>query len=314
MRQKLIAMSLAVTTLCLWAVQGGAFNLVRQQVTAPAIVTAYRETVVAVPDGPAFPCRAEADPSCADAGVPWWQHRDTRQSTNLVQYQIVAPGLVTEDKFVAAIALLWQWPEGQAVLRRAATAGVTIGTTDKRPGGDAIASYQQPQRRVVVLTGYAQIPTALLADLLAHELRHAVDYANGTNRQMTARACIADEQAAVATEQRYLLWLTGRFGRLPLPGEAPGLTAQAIDRLVFLQLLGNATPSQVASRTSQAYHDICGAWPLELPIPPFPLQFSLSAQPGLRRGREHQPPTPQRRDGASVAALHPAAITRKWAR
>jgi hypothetical protein len=48
----------------------------------------------------------------------------------------------------------------------------------------------------------------MLADVIAHELRHAADRAAGVWQRRTPDDCYANEQSAYATERRFLVWLT----------------------------------------------------------------------------------------------------------
>ncbi len=65
-----------------------------------------------------------ANPSCNRDD--WWAEYNAIQGSDPVQYRFLGPALVTEQRFVEAIWLLWQWPEGASLLREAAASGVRV--------------------------------------------------------------------------------------------------------------------------------------------------------------------------------------------
>jgi hypothetical protein len=167
-----------------------------------------------VVDGPAdtltFTCLTE-NPSCGRD--VWWAERNEIGTGDLRQFSFLAPNFLSEHRFVEAVWLLWQWPEGKALLQDAAGFGVGIaaGLNGDR---DNFAAFDESTRTIWVSSRYADSATWLVADVLAHELTHASDAA-GRRLGRTPSGCIAAEQRAFHAEQRFLTYVRERFGGLP---------------------------------------------------------------------------------------------------
>jgi hypothetical protein len=151
----------------------------------------------------------QTNPSCTRD--PWWVEHNDDQATRLVEYRFIGPGLVTEERFVEAIWFLWQWPEGKAILGAAADVGVTIAAG---PEDDAFAIYSPLLGRIRVNRAFSAA-TWMVADVLAHELKHVADFTTSTYVSDSFADCLTREQRAYAVEQRFLRWTTDRFGGLP---------------------------------------------------------------------------------------------------
>jgi hypothetical protein len=164
--------------------------------------TSYVYPVIGPPgDDAGFWCLPE-NPSCTRD--PWWVEWNELQREQLVQYAFVGPGLVTEYRFIEAIWLLWQWPEGKTLLREAAAHGVKIVAAPRQ--GGAFASYNSSRRQVTVEQDSVEASTWMVTAVLAHELKHAADDRAGA--RMT-------ERAAEQVEAGYLRWISERCGGLP---------------------------------------------------------------------------------------------------
>jgi hypothetical protein len=156
--------------------------------------------------------------SCQDG--PWWQAQSERTSARLRQATatyVGLDGLTSDPDFGEAVRLLWQWPEGRKELIGAADRGVTIVQGPRHPAAntDAFATYQESTLTIEVAYDDMDVPTWMLADLLAHELRHANDMGRPDATWDDRKGCFLLEERAYATEQRYMTWLTHRFGPLP---------------------------------------------------------------------------------------------------
>jgi hypothetical protein len=158
--------------------------------------------------------------SCADG--PWWQAQSDRGSLHSPPLSTFAglDGLRADPDFGEAVRLLWEWPEGRKELVGAAKHGVRIVQGPRHSSGDSdsFATYDDDTLTVEVAYEDMDVPTWMLADLLAHELRHANDISQSPGGWEGASGCFSLEERAYATEQRYMTWLKSRFGTLPSAG------------------------------------------------------------------------------------------------
>ena len=176
------------------------------------------------------------------------------QSDDPVQYRFVGPGLVTEGRFIEAIWLLWKWPEGQELLRSAADHGVMILA---HPSADkAVAYYSHAVRAIVINPRFQEASTWMVADVLAHELRHAADHRSGHRTVGTYDACIAAEQAAYQTERRFLVWIVERFEGIPAPQRVAD-TLSEDDHTLYSNLFSIAAAPDVDLKALEDYRQNC---------------------------------------------------------
>jgi hypothetical protein len=216
------------------------------------IPTAYVLPLVGPPpDETAFPC-LRLNPSCARD--PWWVEWNEIQGRELVQFSFLPPGFVAEARFIEAIGLLWQWPEGQALLGQAADHGVIVVAADLQRS--AFAAYQASTHLLAVNVAFAETSTWMVSDMLAHELRHVADQQAGIRMAATYADCIEREQGAYQTERRFLLWLAGRFGGLPSPGSVRARLTPA-DFALYSNLRSIATSPDVDARALEDYRQSC---------------------------------------------------------
>ncbi len=160
-----------------------------------------------------FPCLKE-NPACGRE--PWWAEWNERQETAYVTYRGIGTGFITQARFREAVGLLAQWPEGQTLLRKANGLGVLV-VASSTDGEEAFASYQRLFHLVTVNARFVEVSTWMLADVLAHELRHVADHADGVPPPQSEAACYASEQAAYEVERRYLQWLVGDLVKQSFP-------------------------------------------------------------------------------------------------
>jgi hypothetical protein len=154
-----------------------------------------------------------ANPSCGrDA---WWGEWNELQESSLVQYRFLGPGLITERRFTEAIWLVWRWPEGGVLLQSAADQGLGVVTASAADLPTAFSAFSPGRHLIGVNDDFNQTSTWMVADLLAHELRHAADQAAGVRQANTFADCIQREQVAYQTEDRFVHWLANTLGGLP---------------------------------------------------------------------------------------------------
>ena len=153
-----------------------------------------------------------ANPSCS-RNDPWWVEWDEVQSSELSEFSF-APGLVAEARYTEAIWLIWRWPEGRTLLQEAGLNGVWILTFPPEWAAPAYAMYSDAANALVVNRRFTETSTWLVADVLVHELQHAIDDRRGEFRGGGYARCIL-EQRAYAQEASFLRWLTGRMGGFP---------------------------------------------------------------------------------------------------
>ncbi|MBI4493059.1 MAG: hypothetical protein HY690_09720 [Chloroflexi bacterium] len=194
------------------------------------------------------------NPSCGRD--PWWAERNEPQDAQLVQYQFVGPGLVTEQRFAEVARLLWQWSEGRFLLGEAAAHHVAIVTLPDSMSSLAYAAYIPQYRVVFVNRRFTAAPTWMVAAVLAHELKHAADHRAGSRQELDFEDCIAREQVAYQVEARYLQWLGARYQGfpsrdLPLERLAPD------DLGLYLDLYHVATSPDVNAEAFEDYRQHC---------------------------------------------------------
>jgi hypothetical protein len=172
-------------------------------------------SVIEAPPADGWPCYT-GNPSCnRDL---WWHQVNEVQRSEMVTFQF-APGLSSEYRYIEAIRLLAQWPEGLAILKDAGEARVKIITTSDILLPGAVASFTSPENVIRVRTSFRQSPNWMLADSLAHELKHASNQVRGVHQRDEYNDCISDEESAYQTEARFLSWLDAKTGGLPKPSE-----------------------------------------------------------------------------------------------
>ena len=198
----------------------------------------------------AFWCLKE-NPSCSrDA---WWVEWNELQDRTPVQFRFLGPGLVVEKRFVEAIMLLWQWPEGKGLLKDAASQSVHILAAP--PRGEYFGVWVQPLNAIGINRLYTETSTWMVADILAHELTHAADRHAGRFQNETYSDCITLEQRAFHAELRYLTWLNGRFGLPDPPAVHDRLTRE--DFLLYEDLFSTVTSSNLDADVDQLYKQKC---------------------------------------------------------
>jgi hypothetical protein len=197
--------------------------------------------------------------TCTDG--PWWQaqaDRSTLRNAPLASF-VGLDGLRADPDFGEAVRLLWQWPEGRKELIGAATHGVQIHQGPRHPTGDSdsFATYDDDTLTVEVAYEDLDVPTWMLADLLAHELRHANDMSQLPGGWEGSQGCFELEQRAYSTEQRYMAWLDSRFGGLPSPTAEydAGLSYAADDLYTNMLEIGQA--EDIVGLVHHDYADTC---------------------------------------------------------
>ncbi|MFN0069862.1 MAG: hypothetical protein ACKVVP_00050 [Chloroflexota bacterium] len=156
-----------------------------------------------------------ANPSCGRD--PWWLQWNELQSGDLAQFAHTQSPLTVEARYLEALNLLWEWNEGQELIRNGSDFGVIIesGVFDREP--TAIASYNTSRRRISINPGYAPAATWMLAAVLSHELRHISDAHLRAFQGHVTEDCFARETRAYETEARFIHWLSSSMMGGPLP-------------------------------------------------------------------------------------------------
>lgn len=233
----------------------------RDAATAPAPISAGRRTtpttytyrtVDDAPAGNGWPCQSR-NPSCGRE--EWWAEWNDVQDSQPMQYRYIGAGLVTEGRFAEAIALLWLWPEGRELLQTAADSGVAIYSSPEI-ARRAFAAYRPANRTLLVNPQFTEVSTWLLADIIAHELRHASDHATDTRMGGGYADCVAREQMAFQTEARFVRWLRDRQGGLPSSDEVSKLLSQE-DFALFSDVYRTMTSDNLDAQVEEAYRAIC---------------------------------------------------------
>jgi hypothetical protein len=179
------------------------------------------------------------------------------QDPTHVTYSAIGPRFTTERRFADAINLLWQWPEGKSLLIEADHSAIRVITLDYDQQ-TAFATYS-PQRKLIGFNRrFTATPTWMVADVLAHELSHAVDDAHGVNMEHTSASCEAGETAATQVQQRFLVWLTRTLKPEGLPSIATvsgGLSPEQAELATSLYQIGSST--DIPRYVSQVYDGMC---------------------------------------------------------
>ncbi len=204
------------------------------------------------PSGDGWPCLSR-NPSCGRE--EWWAQWNELQDGSPLQFRYIGPGLLTEARFAEAIGLLWVWPEGRQLLQTAADHGVAI-YSSQEIARRAFAAYRPANRTLLVNPSFTEVSTWLLADVLAHELRHASDHATGTRMGGTYNDCVAREQAAFQTEARFVRWLAERQGGLPSPDQVSKLLSQE-DFALFTDIYRTLNSENLNAQVEESYRSIC---------------------------------------------------------
>jgi hypothetical protein len=197
--------------------------------------------------------------TCIDG--PWWQAQPEPSAARSAPLATFAglDGLRADPAFAEAVRLLWQWPEGRKELIGAARHGVQIRQGPRHPHGDSdsFATYDDDTLTVEVAYEDLDVPTWMLADLLAHELRHANDMSQLPGGWEGSQGCFELEQRAYSTEQRYMAWLDSRFGGLPSPTAEydAGLSYAADDLYTNMLEIGQA--EDIVGLVHHDYADTC---------------------------------------------------------
>jgi hypothetical protein len=211
----------------------------------------YR-TIDQAPSSDGWPCQS-ANPSCGRED--WWAEWNDIPDGKPLQYRFVGPGLVTEGRFAEVIGLLWTWPEGRELLQTAASNGVTIRSSPEI-ARRAFAAYQPATKTLLVNPQFTEVSTWMLADVLAHELRHASDDATNTRMGATYGDCVAREQVAFQTENRFVNWIADRQSGLPSPDDVSKVLSQA-DFALYMDISHTLTSDNLDAQVEEAYRAIC---------------------------------------------------------
>lgn len=211
----------------------------------------YR-TIDVAPSGAEWPCQTR-NPSCGRED--WWAQWNELQDESWIQFRFIGPGLVTESRFTEAIALLWLWPEGRELLQTAAEHGVVIQSSPEI-ARRAFAAYRPANRTLLVNPNFTEVSTWLLADVIAHELRHASDHATSTRMGAGYNDCVAREQAAFKTEADFVRWLADRQGGLPSSDQVSKLLSQE-DFALFTDVYRTLTTENLNAQVEESYRQIC---------------------------------------------------------
>lgn len=209
-------------------------------------------TVDQAPSTSGWPCLSR-NPSCGRED--WWAQWNELQDSSWLQFKYIGPGLVTEARFAEAIALLWVWPEGRALLETAANHGVAI-YSSQEIARRAFAAYRPADRTLMVNPNFTEVSTWLLADVVAHELRHASDHATGTRMGSGYADCVAREQAAFKTERDFVRWLAERQGGLPSSDQVSKLLSQE-DFALFSDVYRTLNSPNLDAQVEESYRSIC---------------------------------------------------------
>jgi hypothetical protein len=239
----------------------GVTNSGRTDAAAVSAITAGRRstpneyvyrTMDQAPSGNGWPCLSR-NPSCGRED--WWAQWNEIQETAPLQFRFIGPGLVTEGRFAEAIALLWLWPDGRELLQTAADHGVAIYSSPSI-ARRAFAAYRPVDRTLLVNPSFTEVSTWLLADVIAHELRHASDHATSTRMGSSYADCVAREQVAFQTEATFVRWLADRQGGLPSSEQVSKLLSQE-DFALFSDVYRTLTAENLNAQVEESYRAIC---------------------------------------------------------
>jgi hypothetical protein len=204
------------------------------------------------PPSEGWPCQSR-NPSCGRE--EWWAQWDEVQDDSPIQFRFIGPGLVTEGRFAEAISVLWIWPEGREMLQTAANHGVAIYSSPEI-ARRAFAAYRPMNRTLLINPNFTEVSTWLLADVLAHELRHAADHATNTRMGNGYEPCVAREQSAFQTEARFVRWLADRQGGLPSADQVQKSLSRA-DQALFSDVFNTLTAQNLDAQVEESYRPIC---------------------------------------------------------
>jgi hypothetical protein len=211
---------------------------------------AYTYATVEAPDDNGLWC-LRSNPSCGRD--PWWAETYDSGGDEQVQYTFLDAGFITDRRYAETVRLIWQWPDGRGLLREAAAFGVTIASAPiARPN---FALYRPATRTIFVTQSFDQSPTWMVADILAHELKHVADDRLGLLGS-TYADCIAREQVAYQVEGQYLQWLAGRFGGLPDESTVAGRYSSE-DLVLYRNLIEVSSAPNVNALALNGYRKHC---------------------------------------------------------
>ena len=199
-----------------------------------------------------WPCQS-GNPSCGRE--EWWAQWNEIQESAWLQFRYIGPGLVTEARFAEAISLLWLWPDGRELLQTAAEHGVAIYSSPEI-ARRAFAAYRPANRTLLVNPSFTEVSTWMLADVIAHELRHAADHATNTRMGSGYADCVAREQIAFQTEASFVRWLADRQGGLPSSEQVSKLLSQE-DFALFTDVYRTLTAENLNAQVEESYRAIC---------------------------------------------------------
>jgi hypothetical protein len=155
--------------------------------------------------------------------------------------------LAADPRLASAVQTLGSLEEGQWLLRGAARGGVRLLRGRTPPG--VLGFYRPAARTITIDSGLDSYSSWVRAVVLAHELRHAVDDAQG-NLGASASACYEDEESAFRTQSRVWAQLWGGN----LPSNVDGLHAE----LNAITVMAARDPAGLAATLTDAYHEQCG--------------------------------------------------------
>ena len=202
--------------------------------------------------GGVWPCLKE-NPSCTRE--PWWAQWNELQDSKRTQYKFLGPGFVTEYRFAEAVGLLWQWPEGKDLLRAAADHGVRVFVAPDIPR-QAFAGYSPRARAIGFNPQFTETSTWMVASVLAHELKHAMDDWTGERQGDAFDDCVGREQEAYKVEARFARWLFEKQGEVPSPRDVRQ-TLSIDDQRLFVNLYRIAASDNPESLALEDYRGIC---------------------------------------------------------
>lgn len=204
--------------------------------------------------GPGLSC-LQSNPSCGRD--PWWIEWNEIQSDRLVRFSFLPPGLVAEARFIEAIWLLSEWDDGRFLLEEAGRNGLLI-ITAPIPR-KAFAAYLPAKRLLGVNERFAEVSTWMLADVLAHELKHAADHSMNVWPNLVPHdyeACWTIEKLAYEVEQHYLQWVGRRFGGLPSYQQVGGQLSEE-DQALYANLRGILDARDLGKMAESDYRGHC---------------------------------------------------------
>lgn len=201
-----------------------------------------------------LPCLPD-NPSCGRD--EWYAEWDESQSTRLIQFTFVGPGLVSERRFAEPIRLLWLSPAGHDLLTEAAQQGVLIRTAHGKKR-DPYAAWASEDHAVWINDRYSAVSTWMLASVIGHELRHSIDPRTAADYDDTMGECFDEGLVAHQFEQQYVRWVETRFGGLPTREQMKATTSKE-DRDLFENLSTIATTDDLDGLVRPMYAKECGS-------------------------------------------------------